>query len=221
MKKLFLILCLVSISLPSCAEIVAGNSLVSGFGGGMVPLQSSQIKVEGESLDWGDGGSFLGLSYFVFPNPYLGIGLSVSGGGFQDATQEQWAGPGTGIRNEYTTSMLNLDVMAAGRINFNPGSNLRVYLPFGAGLTRTRGEYKQTEYFLDMRSYEEKHRGYSSSLGWYAGLGVELDVEGLVCGVELRYQAFDFDKANFGVPGYSGIEHYSYLSFLLNIGYRF
>lgn len=195
--------------------------MISGYFGGGLPLQTSRTKVQGDTLDWGDGGALLGASFLTFPTPYVGLGVAIAGTGFQDSEVGMWGPYGSGLRYEYKTSMALFDAMFIGRFNLNPRDSLRFYVPWGVGLTSARGEYKMTGYMLDMRFYEETHHGYTSSLGWYAGLGAELELDSLVGGLEMRYQAFEFDKSHFGIDGYSGREHYSYLSLLLSIGYKF
>jgi len=222
MKKLIITLLLgLSCAVSARAEITAGNSLVSGYFGGAAGLQSSGVKINGDKMDWGSAGALGGVSYLFFPTPYFGLGVSLGGNIFSEDQHDVWAGPGSGRHTRHEFSMFLFDAMAAGRVNFNPQSDVRIYLPFGIGLTSARGKYQWDEYLYDWKGYGADTHGTTNSLGWYAGLGAEIEANPVTFGFEMRYHSFEFDKANFGVAGYEGNENYSYLSFLFLIGYKF
>ena len=130
----------------------------------------------------------------------------------------------------YTTSMDLFNAMLTGRINVNPQEEkFRVYFPFGAGFTSAKGTFRVKGSAVGGGSYISYNKNYSAtttSLGYFLGIGFESTLDDtdnrVSLGLEMRYNGFTFDTDKL-VPNVTlnGKKHYSYLSFLLRIGYRF
>ncbi len=205
--------------------IEAGTQLVSGYLGALAPLQdagmddmyfydgSHLFKIN--DLDWGDSGVGFGASYLYFLSDYFGVGGEVSGGAFSEAEYELHSFNG---RSTFKSSMNTFNLMAVGRLNVNPQNRVRVYVPFGVGLTSAKGKIK-----LESWAGNESVDGSSSSFGYFVGAGVEADLgqSNWVVGGEIRYQGFRFDLGKYDIEGVSGTKNYSYLSILAKVGYKF
>lgn len=228
MKKLLALFVFLSIlcAWPTASNaqgIESGNQLVSGYLGGGVPLQESGIEVNGTDLDWGNGGVSYGISYFVFPSAYFGIGAEISGSNFNDSEYyDAHYVQGHFFEESVETSMNLYNVMLAFRTNLNPQSSVRFYIPFGAGLTSAEGKVK-TETSLGNFNMS----GRTNSFGYFVGVGLEADLgqSNWMLGGEMRYNGFTFDTGKVSGDGYEvrngSKEHYSYLSFLFKVGYKF
>ena len=93
--------------------------------------------------------------------------------------------------------MHSLHVMGIGRVNLNPGSRVRVYVPFGAGVavSLAKMEYKWDDHVVNTDP------DVDTSFSWYAGLGVEFEQnDRLSWSIEGRYNSFSYD--------YKGIADY-------------
>ena len=195
MKKLLTTLLLGGMILCSlqvrAQGIEAGSSMVSLYAGFGSALEKSDIEINGDNLSWGNIGGELGLSYLFFPTPYLGLGADIRYAGFQGSEKtEYWAGYWYWHTLESDFETHTLQLMASGRININPDSNVRLYIPFGGGVVFSRGimEYKWDDYIYDTETDS------STSLGWYAGVGIEFDTaERFAWGLEARYNTFRYD----------------------------
>ncbi|MBR4592692.1 MAG: outer membrane beta-barrel protein [Elusimicrobiaceae bacterium] len=185
--------------------IEGGQRLWSIYGGLGTALQKSGLEVDGKNLSWGNIGGELGLSYLYFPSEYFGMGIDLRYAGFQGSEHYDET-PGWWYRYTFESDfeMHTLQLMAAGRINLNPGSSVRLYIPFGAGavlsdgsMTYTWGRefysyYDDTLYHEDC--YENTERAADVSFGWYAGVGLEFDSNGKITwGLEARYNSFRYD----------------------------
>lgn len=223
MKKLTVLGVLLSIlcAWPTAVKaegIQVGDQLASGYLGFGVPLQESSIYYQGTELDWGDVGASYGISYLYFPSEYFGVGAELSGSNFFESEFEytSW-GPYT--KDTVKSSMNVYNFMASFRANVNPQSNVRFYVPFGAGLTSAKGKIEvDSSRFPGTYSLD----GTSNSLGYFIGLGVEADLRNnWMLGGEMRFNGFRFDTGKYDLQDFSGKKDYTYLSFLFKVGYKF
>lgn len=221
MKKLAVLGVLLSIlcAWPTAVKaegIQAGDQLASGYLGFGVPLQESGIKDPyGTELDWGDVSASYGASYLFFPSEYFGVGAEISGNNFTEAEYDVYM---PGQHGTLKSSMNVYNFMFAFRANVNPQSRVRFYIPFGAGLTSAKGKVKGEGYFNDDVS------ATTSSFGYFIGAGVEADLgeSNWMLGGEVRYSGFKFDTNKYFDDGDGfGKKNYSYLSFLVKVGYKF
>lgn len=171
--------------------IEAGDSMFSLYGGFGSATQKSGMEIDGKNISWGNLGAELGLSYLYFPSDYLGLGMDMRYAGFRGSENvEDVPGWWHWHTLESKFNMDTFHVMGAGRINLNPYANVRVYIPFGAGIVFSSAEM---EYWWDDRVMDKVDRS-DSSLGWYAGLGIEFDLtDRLAWGLEGRYNSFRYD----------------------------
>ena len=193
MKKIQVLAVLIGMCVfagPSMAQgIESGQSVVDFYLGAGSALQKSGMEVDGQNLSWGKVGADAGISYLYFSSPYLGIGADIHYAGFQGSESFEDV-PGRWHWHTFDTDfeMSTLHVMGIGRINLNPDSPVRIYLPFGAGIALSKGSMK---YIWD--NYEiYQAENYDSSFSWYAGIGVEFETNnGFAWGIEARYNAFE------------------------------
>ncbi len=193
MKKILMLLIMVGMcfcSGKSMAQGIEGGESVANFYMGLgSALQKSGMEVDGQNLSWGNIGGDAGLSYLYFVSPYLGLGADIHYAGFQGSESFEDV-PGRWYWHTFETDfeMHTMHIMGIGRINLNPGSSLRLYIPFGAGIALSEGRmrYKWDDY--DMYQAES----YDSSFSWYAGIGLEFETNNNVTwGIEARYNAFE------------------------------
>ncbi len=197
--------------------IYSGQSLVTVYGGVGTALEKSGMELDGKRISWGNIGGEMGLSYLYFPTPFLGLGVDVHYAGFQGSdTLEYLEGRHHWHTFETDFEMHTLQLMAAGRVNLNPNSYVRFYIPFGAGLVLSEGEikYRWDDYPCETEDYD-----YDASFGWYAGLGVEFPAgDSRSWGLEARYNAFRYDDgllaADVGGDIVGKTSNHSYLSFV-------
>ena len=178
--------------------IESGDSLVSIYGGVGTALQKSGLNIDGKDLSWGNIGGELGLSYLYFPSAYFGIGADIHYAGFQGSTSVDYV-PGYWYWHTFKSdfTMHSLHAMAIGRININPASRVRLYIPFGAGIA---GSLANMEYTVDDYTVNND-LDYDASFSWYAGLGLEFELNNRTAwSLEARYSSFSYD--------YSGIADY-------------
>ncbi len=201
----------------------AGQTFFSLYGGLSAGLQRTGIEFAGEKdFAWGNFGGELGFSVQNFVNPYLSIGGDLRLSGFAGSDKEFFVWHGHHLddyRVELDTSLMHL--MAAGRLYLNPEGTTRLYIPFGAGLTLTNGEIK----YIENDYYETSRDHTSASLGYYAGLGWEVDLgANYAFGIEGRYNSFTYDMGDLaskvGVDTTIGEKRYSYVSLALTFSFR-
>ena len=226
MKKI-----LMAVFVSMCIFPVAGNAqgiedgdgMVSLYGGLGSALEKSMIEVDGENLSWGNFGAEVGLSYLYFPTSYLGLGLDVHLANFKGTQMvEDVRGRWFWHTLESDFDMQTLQLMGAGRINLNPQSPVRLYIPFGAGLTLSNGTMKYTwdeEFDLGEESVTD------ASWGGYVGLGLEFDQgTNYSWSIEARYNVFDYDDSRLAgdiggaLVGKDTRRSYVSLAFRLNFG---
>ncbi len=226
MNKILTALCIIGMSmLPTLSRaqgIESGQSMISLYGGLGAALQKSGLEADRENLSWGNIGGEVGLSYFWFPDAHLGFGADLNLAGFQGSEIFHRDVPGWRhwhtFESDMEMNMLNL--MAAGRLNVNPDSPIRLYFPFGAGIVFTEGEIR---YMWDGKEIDNESE-LGTSFGWYAGIGLEFDQsDHLAWGIEARYNSFWYDYTDLADyhRRWNGKEtEQSYISLTLNIRFK-
>ena len=169
--------------------IESGQSAANFYIGFGTALNKSGLEVDGQDLSWGNIGGGAGFSYLYSPTPYFGLGADIHMEGFQGSESfEDVRGRWHWHTFSSDFEMYTMHLMGVGRININPGSRVRLYIPFGAGIALS--ESRMTYRFDDHKMYDE--RNYDSSFSWYAGLGLEFETDnGRAWGLEARYNAFE------------------------------
>lgn len=154
-------------------------------------LNKSGMEVDGQDLSWGNVGVDTGFSFLYFPSSFLGIGAEIRYAAFQGSETLEYV-PGWWYWHTLETDFdLNtIHIMGTGRLNINPHSQIRLYVPFGAGIALSKGSMS---YKWDGHEYYSSEN-YDTSFSWYAGIGLEFETEsGLAWGIEARYNAFEHD----------------------------
>lgn len=193
MKKILVLLAVLGMCFFSgqsrAQGIESGQSAIDFYLGVGSALQKSGMEVDGQNLSWGNVGGDAGLSYLFFPTPYLGLGADIHFAGFQGSESFEEV---PGWRHWHTLEtdfeMGTIHVMGIGRININPGSSVRLYIPFGAGvaLSKSSMTYRWDDYDV------YKAENSDSSFSWYAGIGLEFETNNrYTWGIEARYNAFE------------------------------
>lgn len=211
-------------------SITAGSSIAYIQGGLAIPnggkdLYSPTNEFEGKKMRYADIGGRFDVSYTYFVNPYFGIGGEIGGTWFsEEKNQRFYPGYNQQIKEGFSMDLFNLHL--TGRLNINPYDPVRLYIPFGGGLTVARGTYtyEYRDYWMPGWTEPYENDGTTYSMGWFAGLGIEIESSpNLVWGAEVRYSNFAFDKDEYGWEhqGISGYDRYGYLSILFKVGVRF
>ena len=223
-KLLFLISLLLIVPLSASAEgIEAGQNKVNLYFESAFGLDRTGVEfTEGKDYAWGNVGFGMGLSYFYYPTSYIGIGIDGSIKGFRGTQQEEWFQHGHHWHcDESELSMQQFQILGATRLYLNPESRVRLYVPLGAGISVVNGEieYKSDDYW---DRYDNNYA--TSSFTYYAGVGLEFEANnGLVMGLEARYNAFDYNMGKLadrvGVPSSVGKEKYEYVSLSFTLGF--
>lgn len=234
MKKLLVVAVmfgLLAVYAPSAkaAGIEAGQHMVSLTGGVAIPAQKSGVKIQDEDdvelteLSWGKVGGQFGLSYMYFVHEYVGVGLELNDAFFGEKEKAvDFAGFG---KDAFKSKMNTFNAMVTARVNANPQSNVRVYVPFGLGLTHAKGKIKEkwTDYVDPADNESETYSSSTNSFGWFVGLGAEADLtDNWALGAEVRYTGFRFDTDKYDDDGdVNGKKNYGYTSILVKASYRF
>ena len=239
MKKFLVMLFVISMGLfPAVGQaqgIESGQSMWSIYGGLGTALEKSGLEMDGRNLSWGNLGAEVGLSYLYFPSEYFGMGVDLRYAGFKGSGSTEpayWSWYWDSFDKDL--EMNTLQLMAAGRININPGSQVRLYVPFGAGFVLSDGGMSYTlsrDYysFYDHTYYEDSYTNYDgahdTSLGWYAGIGLEFDSgERVAWGLEARYNSFRHDYGSWAeevgahITGNDTVRNY--ISFVLKLSFK-
>ena len=220
-----LLLFLGMIALPGMSNaqgIEDGESMLSLYGGLGSAMQSSGVEMDGRDLSWGNFGGELGLSYLYFPSAYLGIGADLRYAGFQGSdTVEDVPGYWYWHTFESDFETHSLQLMAAGRINVNPGSAVGLYIPFGGGAVLAN----ETMTYTWDDSYEWKESSSQVSFGWYAGVGLEFaQNDRSAWSLEARYNTFRYDNSDFArqIGGFAtgGNSQRSYVSVVASVRFK-
>ena len=224
-KKLMMVLAAVLVFFPAKIfgqGIESGQSMVSLYGGLGSAMEKSDMEIDGKRFAWGNVGAELGLSYLYFPSSYLGLGVDLHYAGFQGSdTLEDVPGWWYWHTFESDFEMHTFQIMGAGRLNINPQSSVRLYVPFGAGVVFAQGrmDYKWDGYC------EYTQTDTNTSLGWYAGIGIEFDTnERFAFGLEARYNSFRYDynglASDVGGDVVGKNTNHDYVSLLLSFRFK-
>lgn len=219
MKKLLVIFTVLLFSTVAFAQLEQGQNMINARLGLGFQLQNSGINYNayGARVDWGSLGAEFGLSYYYLISRHFGLGADITIGDF-DGANITWSSTKT---VDDQTHLYHF--MLASRWTANPDNRVRIYIPFGAGLTAARQD-------LDIKYggtiYHNKKT--DTSLGLFIGAGLEFDVghNGWSFGLETRYNTFWYDTeklikdAPAPISG-DGNRRYEYLTFNINITKRF
>ncbi|MBO4675224.1 MAG: outer membrane beta-barrel protein [Elusimicrobiaceae bacterium] len=225
MRKLMCLLVLLTGLCPAlqASGVEEGDFMYNFYAGLGSGLQRSGVEFAGEKdFAWGNFGVDLGLSGMYFSNPYLGLGADIHFSGFVGSDTEFFTTSGYHWHNykmELNTSLFQF--MGAGRLYLNPEGRARLYIPFGAGLTVANGEFVYEEDHFHPIKWDHT----SASLGYYVGLGWEVDwQENSAFGLEARYNSFRYDMSNLaskvGIDSPVGEKDYSYFSLVFTLSFR-
>lgn len=226
MKKVIVFLMFVGIYMfPAAARaqgIESGDAMFSVYGGLGTALQKSGLNVDGKDLSWGNIGAEFGVSYLYFTSPYFGFGADVHYTGFQGSESVDYV-PGYWHWHTFKSDfeLRSLHAMAIGRLNVNPGSRVRVYVPFGVGIAGTLASMKYTwdDYVVN------EDPDVDASLSWYAGLGLEFETsDRLAWSIEGRYSSFSYDYggiADYHISGVTGKRtENNYVSLVVSLRFK-
>ena len=208
--------------------IEAGQHMWALYLGGASALQKAGYKGsdmglnDKEEMKWGAAGGVAGFSYLIFPSEYFGIGLEANDGFFGG---EEYKFSAAGKDYKIDTGMNVFNAMVSMRLNVNPQSRFRLYVPFGAGYTWSTGLFAWEETAAGATK-EKTYHASSGSLGYFAGVGFEIDLgDRWSLGAEGRYNAFKYDTDEFskkyGGNKLVGEKDYSYISVAFKASYRF
>ena len=225
MRKLLFIMSLFFI-FPLAAVaggIETGKSSVNLYFETAAGLQRTGVEfTEGKDYAWGNVGFGTGLSYLYYPTPFIGFGIDGSIKGFQGTREEEWIRHGHHYYyDDAELSLQQIQLLGAARVYLNPESRVRLYMPLGAGISLVNGKM---EYDTDSYWHSHEDNYTTSSFAYYAGVGLEFETNnGLVFGLEARYNAFDYNVGKLadrvGVPNSAGKERYEYVSLLFSFGF--
>lgn len=186
------------------------------FGLGFQLENSGVSYTDHDRIDWGTLGTAFGLSYYYLTNNYIGLGADLSYGNFEGGELFK-----SSEDIDDKTHLFN--AMLSARFTANPSSKFRLYVPVGLGVTTA-----QQDIHIDKYGVKHDKKATDTSLGWFAGAGLEFDLgsNGWSMGLEARYHTFRFDtdklthNAPAAVQG-DGNRRLSYLLFQLLISKRF
>ena len=202
--------------------IAAGDHLVKAHVGVGFGLQDSGMSATSDTginnrIDWGEKGNIYAISYHYLATDRLGIGAEVSRQFFDGSSYDNTMGA---ITDEFSAKTYLTQFMASLRWTFNPYAPVRFYVPFGVGLVHARSSAS-----FKNGSGLQNATSRTDSLGYFAGLGMEMDLAPRVLlGLETRYTGFSFytDRLASQLNNVSGSgKQYSALSLAVHLGYRF
>lgn len=213
--------------------IAAPKQAVSVFLGGAVALGHSGLMEKevdpdsdgNDALDWGSLAGSYSLQYIYRVHDRWSFGLEYNGNNFDDALQNRGIlfPPFSWWERDIESRMNVHNMLAVGRFTFNPQSRVLFYVPFGAGVARSKGTLEVSETNLVTSQYfHSKTTAMDTSFAYYLGLGMEKQFAShWAWGLEVRYQGFWFDNGGYQLAGVSGKEHHGYLSGLFKLSYLF
>lgn len=219
MKKLLIFISFLFFAFPAFAQIGQGQNMISGNLGLGFQLDNSgiQYSAAGSKLDWGSLGVDYGITYNYFITRHLGAGVEISGANYDGANL-------TFSNSDETNDSVHLfKAMLSARLNANPDSRFRFYIPFGAGLVSAKQDMD-----INYSGVKYNNKKTDNSLGWFLGAGLEFDVgnNGWSWGLESRYNMFTYDtdklvkNAPAPIQG-DGKRKYEYMNFMIRISKRF
>ena len=202
------------------------------FGGAVALGHSGLMEKEvdpdsdgNDALDWGSLAGSYGLQYIYRVHDRWSFGLEYNGNHFDDALQSRGIlFPPFGWWERDIESRMNVhNMLAVGRFTFNPQSRVRFYVPFGAGVARSKGTLEVSETNLVSSQYlHSKTTAMDTSFAYYLGLDMEKQFAShWAWGLEMRYQGFWFDNGGYNLAGVSGKKRHGYISGLFKLSYLF
>lgn len=219
MKKLLIALCAAVLSTTAFAEIQQGTWHLSVLGGAATP-SSSYAADGGDRPDvsdaaFGKTGIMYGIQALYNVTSAVGLGVEFNGAHFgTEDSYDEWTGL---LRNDVWAKSDIYQLMFAGKLTFAPHHPVRFYVPFGAGLAHFKSETEWQNSILGNVQSGGSNSGSSTRPAWYVGAGVEVDLSQKVfLGGEVRYDYFKVDGDEF-----MDNDHFSYVGFLLKLGYKF
>ncbi|WP_424245492.1 opacity protein-like surface antigen [Elusimicrobium posterum] len=196
MKKILLLLALfVSVNVYAGIDygLETGMTKIGIYGGASMPV----TDWEDGSTDYkpGDTGYMFGAEIIRNFNPVFAMGVDV---GYMNHGGKEVGSTGTEVKS----NVLSAHVM--GRINFFAEQATRIYIPFGAGLSRFEAEA--------VPGGSEDESGFS----FVGGVGVEFDLSPVwTMGMEGRYFYMPIDDDKFGNDSFDSF------NIMLKLGARF
>ena len=227
MKKIILLLVFcAALTATASAKAIGEKSFLSElYIGGAVGLEKSGMNMDNKSFAWGHGGLEVGISWLYFLTDNLGLGLDFHYAGFQGSDKESWDRSVTPYRKRsFSLNTETWNIMAAGRVHFNPHGRMRIYMPFGGGLVIGHSRFKYT--YNSWSDYTLRASATSANVGAFAGLGLEYDLyDGAVtAGLETRYSLFRYDAQRLATriqaDNHPGKQTYSYISLLAVVSFQ-
>lgn len=183
------------------ADIKVGAVQVAATLGAATPL--SYNDVDGERTQFGQTGPALGVAalYQFLPNIAVGADLNYKRLGERDFRTGQ--GPVSVESSAWT-------MLAVGRGEFIPASDIRPYVMMGLGLG---GVKREVRYSLNPRFDRDTRSG---GLAMALGAGLDFDITpAIVAGAELRWNYIDTDHSQVGTNSVRTLD----LNF--KVGYKF
>lgn len=209
--------------------IEAGQQMIALSVGGAMPLEKAGFSAkdigftDDQEMKWGKVGATAGLSYMYFPSAYFGVGLEGNDAYF---VGKKYTTEAAGDKYETKTGMNVSNVLLSMRLNVNPKSKYRFYVPFGGGYSWSVNllEQKNT---VGGTTTKDTYHVTTGGFGYFGGLGFEMDLgKRWSLGLEARYNGFLHDtdkiaKTKDNKPKLVGDKDYTYVSGALQIGYHF
>ena len=192
---------------------------------GLTEQDVTQDDTYSSALDWGGLSGSYGVQYTYNVHPRWALGLEYNENNFDDATQTRGVLlPPFALWEQDIDSRMDVhNFLAVGRFTFNPDSSFRFYVPFGAGIARSKATVEVRETNLLPADFKySKFTGRDTSFAYYLGLGMEKFFSfHWAWGVEMRYQGFWFDNGKYNLQGVNSTQHHGYISGLLKLSYSF
>lgn len=220
MRKLFLVFVFLLITLPVFAQIEAGQQMLDIRGSLGFQLNNSGIIYSnlGDRADWGTLGAEIGLSYYYFITEYFGFGADISYGDFDGGGDLSFS---SSNKIDDKTKLYNLQLV--GRLNIAPQNRVRLYIPFGFGLTASTQDL-----FVKYSGVQFDNKKTYLSPVLFVGAGLEFDVgqNGWAWGFETRYNTFwyDTEKLIKNAPATfsgDGNRRYEYITLQIHVSKKF
>ena len=194
MKKIMFAALAVLLTAPAFCGIEAGDNHIFIFGGKAVTLDSRFEYSGGQNLRVLYDGFGFGAQYLHYVNPYIGLGVELSGVNYGSFRDSLYLGNNTAA--DIDTRAERYDLLFLFKVNVNPADRLRLYPVLGFGLNwfKYKSQITATNFTLSLTAHETvKNNDFLP--GGYLGLGLEGDIAGPVTiGLEGRYNAFMFSK---------------------------
>lgn len=238
MKK---VICLLAVLLAaSWLPAQENKNLLSVGVGAAVPMGDTGEQLAGYNVEWGGPGGAVSLQYLRIVNERWAFGVEIGGDILSYSEENSYAGDMsyyvygyldgrkfTGVltdyRGNFKTRSHSLNFMAVGRLALTPNSKVRLYVPFGAGLSYTKLDLSGGEdIYFDGTIDGEYKPGWYPWLRWtnvsdtapmgYIGLGMELKrTETDLVSLEARYHMARLKEQDISAT-------YKYVTVMLKLG---